>query len=378
MRFIKLVEQRELLNARTAVCRPQVDNHRLALSGAYREFLSAETLYLKVRKSVSFLETDGDNDFLGRLRLLLRYGRLRGLYRRLRLFQRRVKEIEPYQRERETGKCDPPERSGDDLSLLLRAGLVTGTAALRRFQSDASRLYGDSFLRTDLHTFAAVDALMVTDASYIHLTVPYTGSAAVAAVLVHLNAYDVEPVEQTVYSAERADKAAESAEAEYARNAYYQHYHEFAREENVQHTEVVRVVRICEEHHRTLGGTRRTDVFAEARYRGPVHYAVPQRDAENEHRRDYIFEIRKRTGHPALGYFRGRYLMQELLYKTERAEKAADRSSENDAVKQQYSEHIESRSLSRISKSVLERSQRAGTYRTGAGIAVEARYAGIF
>ena len=70
--------------------------------------------------------------------------------------------------------------------------------------------------------------------------------------------------------------------------------------------------------------------------------------------------------------------MKELLDQSQRAEPAADRAAQNGSEKQKDSEHVPSGPVAGRRKRVLQRSERAGSDGTGAGIAVKARDAGIF
>ena len=57
---------------------------------------------------------------------------------------------------------------------------------------------------------------MVSHVLHVHLAFPHTQAAAVAAIRIHFDARDREPVKESVDRTERADKAAEAAVAESA------------------------------------------------------------------------------------------------------------------------------------------------------------------
>ena len=57
---------------------------------------------------------------------------------------------------------------------------------------------------------------MVSHVLHVHLAFPHTQAAAVAAIRIHFDARDREPVKESVDRSERADKAAEAAVAESA------------------------------------------------------------------------------------------------------------------------------------------------------------------
>ena len=90
---------------------------------------------------------------------------------------------------------------------------------------------------------------MVTDPPYIHLTVTDTGTAAVASVHIHLDAYHSELIEHPVKCAQRTYEPAERPVAENARKPDDQHYHEFSREIYPQHSKVRLIARIGQKRH---------------------------------------------------------------------------------------------------------------------------------
>ena len=70
--------------------------------------------------------------------------------------------------------------------------------------------------------------------------------------------------------------------------------------------------------------------------------------------------------------------MEELLNKTEGAEKSAYPTAENNAVEQNNSEKIEGHGLSACGKRVLKCAERAGKGSAGAGVAVKSRSTKVF
>ena len=75
---------------------------------------------------------------------------------------------------------------------------------------------------------------MVSHMFHVHVTLPHTESAAVAAICIYLNPDHGESVEESVDRSERADKTAECAIAECAGESYDQHDYPFAGKENSQ------------------------------------------------------------------------------------------------------------------------------------------------
>ena len=213
---------------------------------------------------------------------------------------------------------------------------------------------------------------MVAHMPHVHAAVSHARAAAVAAGRVHLHAHDGELAEQAVDRAQRAEKAAKAPVAEHAGKANDQQDDELAGEEDAQHGEVARVFGVCEQEDRALKGARGTDVLAEARQRHAVGNAVPGRNPHDENRQEDVFEPGERAGDAALFQLRRGELVQQLLNQPQGAEPAADRAPEDQPVEHENAEDVEADLLVRRADGVLERAQRAGSDRAGAGIAVEA------
>ena len=202
----------------------------------------------------------------------------------------RIEEIEPHEGETQYDQRHAPKDAAQPATLLRRVRCVVLTALLRGLEGNPARLDGNRALIADAHTLAAVNALVVAHAPYIHVAMPHASATVVAAVCVHLYADDVEAVEQAVDRPQRADETAEAAVAEHAYEADHQHDDELAGEQDAQHAIVGGVGGIGQMAHRALEGARRTDVFTEARQGDLIAQAVPKRYGDHEHGQNDVFQ----------------------------------------------------------------------------------------
>ena len=386
MLMVELVEVGQLLNARCAVGRPEIDDCRLSAGVGEMELTAVQAGDRKVRK----LHADIVAHRHGRrlcFRPVLRLcclidrracGRRGIALRFLHVLHRGVQEVEPQQGKAQNRQCDSPgNTSGTPASgrCVLR---LAGNAALRRFQGDLPSFQADCLLRTDIHALGAVNALMVAHMPHIHATVAHTRAAAVAPAFVHADSDQTEAVEEAVDRPQRTDKAAEAAIAEDTGQSDNQHDDKLACKEDVQHAEQIGVARIGEQPDGAFKGTRRADIFAEAGQRHIMLQSVPQRDRYDEHRQQNVLQPGQRPGNPALLELECGNLVEQLLNQSQRTEPAADRSSEDHAEEQKDAHHIPSGPVSGGCECVLNGAERTCTDRARAGIAVESGDTGVF
>ena len=288
----------------------------------------------------------------------------------------RIQEVEPEQGHAEDTQRHTPK----DLGKVLPAGHgllgVVGTAAFRRLQGIAARLDGDGLLRTDRHALAAVDALVIAHMPHVHAAAAHAASAVVAAAFVNFHTDDVEAVEEAVDRTQRADKAAEGPVAEDAQKPDPEHDDELAREQDPQHGKLRRVRRVRQQAHGPLKGARRADILAEARQGHVVLEPVPQRQGHHKDRQQDVLEPAEHPRDAGFFDFRRRDLVQQLLNQAQRAEPAADRTTEDDAEQGDDAQHVPAGLVAGGRQRVLDRAKRAGADGTGAGVAVKARHAG--
>ncbi len=233
-------------------------------------------------------------------------------------------------------------------------------------------------LIADVHAPRAVNALVVAHAADVHIACGHTGSAAVAALLVHLDADQSQLVKKAVDRAERTDKAAERAETEDAAEPDEQQDHKFAREEDVQHREVTGIFRVGQKPHCAFKSSRGTYVFAKARDRKVLFDAVPHRNSHDENCKDHVFEISERMRKAALSDLGRGDLVEQFLHKAQRAQPAADRPAQGQAEDHDDAQDVPSHAVSGIGQRILNRAQRTGADSAGTGIAIEAGYADSF
>ena len=77
------------------------------------------------------------------------------------------------------------------------------------FQCEAARLDRDCPLPADIYTLSALDTLMVSHTSHIHLTAAHTGTAVITQACIHPDADHIKPVEQSVDCSQRTEETAE-------------------------------------------------------------------------------------------------------------------------------------------------------------------------
>ena len=201
---------------------------------------------------------------------------------------------------------------------------------------------------------AAVNALVISYVADVHPAIAHAGATGVAAVLVDLHADQRQLVEHAVDGAEGAYKAAERAIAENTGQADDQHDHEFAHEQDLQHGEVARVARIRQKADGSFEGARRAYVFAEARHCQVVADPVPHWDRDDKNCQDHIFEVRERSGDPALLDLGRRDLVEELLDQSQRTEPAADGPSQGESEDHDDAQNIPAGAVAGISERVLD------------------------
>ena len=214
---------------------------------------------------------------------------------------------------------------------------------------------------------------MVTDFPNVHTAVSHAGPAVGAPALVHLDADDIEPVEQSVDRAERTEKTAERTVQEHTGCSDDQHDDKLPRKQDSKHAKLRGIDRIRQKPDRPFKCPGRTDVLAESRHRNAELQAIPQRDRHSENSKNHIFEPGKSPCDAGLADLRRRDLVKELLNQSQRTEPAADRPPEHDAKQKDHAEHIPPCTMAGGIERVLNRTQRARTHCAGAGIAVEAR-----
>ena len=105
---------------------------------------------------------------------------------------------------------------------------------------------------------------------------------------------------------------------------------------------------------------------------------VPQRDRHGEHGEQHVLQPGQCAGDAALPDLIGGDLVQQLLDQPQGAEPPADGTPEDDAEEQDDAHNIPAGPVTAGGQGVLDRAQGAGTHSAGAGIAVEARDAGVF
>ena len=397
---VQLAEIGQLVDARRAMGRPQVDEHDLPPGVRQVEFGAVVARQREVRKLLTDLMADGRVAVVADRGGGLRFNRRFCLYRRFRgggsirfhrfcgYFCRRlllldflpdggIEEIEPHQGEAQHRQRRAPKDSAQPATLGRRVGGIFRAAHFRSLEGNSTRLDGDRSLFANLHALAAVNALMVAHMAHVHAAVPHAGATVVAAIHVHLHADDVESVEQTVDRPQRADEATEAAVAEHAHQADHQHDDELAGKQYAQHAVIRSVRRIGQMAHRAFEGACGTDILAEARQWDLVAQAIPQGDGDHKHRQYYIFQPGQRPGDAALFQLRRGDLMEKLLDQAQRAQPAADRPPQDHAEEHDDAQHIPARPMPGGGQRVLYGAQRAGTHRAGAGIAVEAGNAGV-
>ena len=213
--------------------------------------------------------------------------------------------------------------------------------------------------------------------AHVHAAAAHAGAAVVAVVLVYPHAHQAEAVEQPVDCAQGAEEAAEAAIAEHTGQADNEHDGELAGEEDAQHAEKARVVGVCQQADGTLKGAGRTDVLAEARNGNIVLEPIPQRNRHNEHGQRDVFQPGQRPRQAVLFQLIGGDLVQQLLDQPQRAEPPADGAAQDNAEKQDDAQHVPARPVARGGQRVLDGAQGAGAHCAGAGVAVEARDAGV-
>ena len=374
MLLVELTKMRQLFDAGAAVSRPEVDEHGLAAGFGQGKGAAVQTFNAEIGELIADLVSErcvarpihggrGRGD-LGHDGVLSGSGVL--------LFDVGIEEIVVQKRRAQHRQGNPPGDLRKALPFRLGIRLVVRTAAGWSFQGKLARFQTDRLLVANVHTLGAVDALMIAHMAHVHPTGADAGAAAVAARGVHLHADQRELAEKAIDRAQRAEKAAEAAIAEHAGETDDQHDDKLACEQNAQHGEVARVTRVGEQHDRALEDSGGADVFAEARQRYAVGYAVPGRDPDGKDREEDVLEPGQRAGHTAFLDLRGRQLVQQLLNEPEGAEPAADRAPEDQAVEHQDTEDVPADLLVGGADGVLQGAQRAGPHRAGAGIAVEA------
>ena len=134
---------------------------------------------------------------------------------------------------------------------------------------------------------------------------------------------------------------------------------------------------MSEQGARPLESPRRADVLAEGRHREPRNEPHENRNGNDEHDKENVFEIGKGPCHPAFSDFPGRKLVQKLLDEPERADPAADRPPQDEAKQHQRADNIEKRPPRHGRERILKGSERAGADRARAGIAVKPRHADL-
>ena len=216
---------------------------------------------------------------------------------------------------------------------------------------------------------------MVAHVPHVHAAGTYAAATAAATAAVHFHADDIKAVEKAVDRSQGADKTAEGPVAEYAQQPDEEHDDKLPREQDAQHGKLFRVYRVCQEAYGPLKSPGGADIFAEARQRHVVPEPIPQRDGNCKDREKNVLQPAEDAGNAGLSDFRRGDLVQQLLNKAQGTEPAADRAAEYDTVEQDDAEHIPACLMAGGSKRVLDRAQRAGSDRAGAGIAVKARHA---
>ena len=212
---------------------------------------------------------------------------------------------------------------------------------------------------------------------HVHVAAAHTAAAAVAAALVHAHPHQTDAVEQSIDRAQRAKEAAEAAITEYAGQTDDEHNNKLARKETAQHAVKARVVGIGKQPHRAFERTGGTDIFAKARHRNIVPQPNPQWDRRRKENEDPVFQPGQRPCPAAFPDFIGGDLVQQLLEQPQRAEPAADAAAQGHTEEQEDTHHIPGCAMTAGGQRVLDRAQRAGADRAGAGIAVQARDAGV-
>ena len=294
------------------------------------------------------------------------------------LFGGGIQHIEPQEREAQRQQRNGPEYPGHPPALFRRVRVIPRAAHLGRFEGDAARLDRDGALVAGRHAPAAVDAFVIAHAAHVHAAAAHARAAVVAAALVHLDADDVEAVEQAVDRAQRTDEAAEGAIAEHAGQPDGQHDDELAGKEHAQHAELRPVDGVRQQAHGPLEGARRADVLAEAGQGYAVGEGIPQRYGHDEHRQQQVFQPRQGPRHGALFNLQRGHFIQKLLDQAQRAQPAADGATQDHAIQHDDAQHVPARPVIGGAQRVLYRPQGARARRRGAGIAVEARRAEVF
>ena len=132
---------------------------------------------------------------------------------------------------------------------------------------------------------------MVSHVLHVHFALHHTQTAAVAAVRVHLHAGQGKTVEKAVDRTQRADETAERPIAEDTGKADHDHDDPLVGEERAQLIEGRRIGRVLQQADCSLKGARRTDILAETRQDDAFPDAPDERDRDDEHRQEHIFQV---------------------------------------------------------------------------------------
>ena len=217
---------------------------------------------------------------------------------------------------------------------------------------------------------------MVSHVLHVHFALHHTQAAAVAAVRVHLHAGQGETVEKAVDRAQRADETAEGPVAENTGQADHDHDDPLVGEERAKLVEGCRVGRILQQADRSLKGARRTDILAEAWQNDAFSDTPDERDRDDEHRQENIFQPGKHPGDTALPDFPGRDPVQQFLDQAQGTDPAAYGTAQDDAEQRQNAHHIPGSGMPGGVQRVLQGTQGTAGDGAGAGITVESRHTG--
>ena len=239
----------------------------------------------------------------------------------------------------------------------------------RRAISEAG---GNCVLRADglaLPAAHAFGVVLLRAGVHLHRAGARAVAAGDAAALGDFVAVNCHAVKERVNRAQGADVFAKRAVNQHGEEHRHRQNQELPLEQRAHRP----LQRLVGQHQRNarLQGARRANPLAECRRAVPHCVRHKERQENDKHQQDDIFqEAQGLVQAKGLDFLGKGYLVQQLLHQPEGAEKAADEAPEKGACQQEKARQIVGKGEGRAAQHRLHRPNGAGAEAAGAGIAV--------